>query len=100
MAERLLARVTTNVAITTANGTVLAANDNRVNGLIQNLAAEKLYVKKGPACSDTDFTCILVPCQVADDGYGGSFPLGPYTGVVSIFAVSTTPRCKVSEDIS
>lgn len=85
--------------LVTANGTVLTANFGRRDGLVQNLAAEKLYVKKGTGCSDSDFTMILAPAIAEDDGYGGSFPLGPYSGPVSIFAISTTPRAMVSEDI-
>jgi hypothetical protein len=83
----------------TTNGTVLTANYGRRDGLVQNLAAEKLYVKKGAGCSATDFTVILSPCVAEDDGYGASLPLGNYSGVVSIFAISTTPRAMVSEDI-
>lgn len=83
----------------TANGDVLTANYGRRDGLVQNLSAEKLYVKKGTGCSDTDFTVILAPGTVADDGLGASLPLGCYSGVVSIFAVSLAPRAMVSEDI-
>lgn len=84
----------------TANGSVLSENRHRVNGLVQNLAAEKLYVKKGPDCSASDFTALLSPGSAEDDGYGGSYPLGAYTGVVSVFAISESPRCMVSEDIA
>jgi len=82
----------------TANGDVLAANYGRRDGLVQNLSTTKLYVKKGTGCSDTDFTVILAPSTVEDDGYGASLPLGPYSGVVSIYS-TVTPRAMVSEDI-
>lgn len=85
--------------LVTANGTALAGNYGRRDGLIQNLAAEKLFVKKGAGCTALDFTVILAPGSVEDDGYGGSLPLGTYSGIVSIFAVSTTPRAMVSEDV-
>jgi len=83
----------------TTNGDALTANFGRRDGLVQNLSTEKLYVKKGTGASAADFTVILAPGSAADDGYGGSLPLGPYSGVVSIFAISTTPRAMVSEDI-
>jgi len=82
----------------TANGDVLTANYGRRDGLVQNLAAAKLYVKKGTGCSASDFTVILAPGGAEDDGYGASLPLGNYSGVVSIFSLGT-PRCMVSEDI-
>ena len=80
-----------------AAGDVLTPNVNRRDGLIHNLGTEKLYVKKGTGCSTSDFTVILAPGSTQDDGFGGSFPIGPYSGVVSI--AGTTPRCMVSEDI-
>lgn len=93
-----LARAT-NHSLVTAAGLALSANDGRVNGLIQNLSADKLYVKKGLSCSASDFTCILVPGTAADDGYGGTLPLSGYLGPVSIFSAGTV-RCMASEDIA
>ncbi len=86
-------------AIVVANGTALAERTHRVGGFIQNLAALKLYVKKGAGCSASDFTAILVGGSAEDDGYGGSFPIGDYSGIVTIFSTGT-PRCVVSEDIA
>ena len=85
--------------LNTASGTVLTANFGRRDGLVQNLSTDKLYVKKGTGCSDSDFTVILAPGSAADDGYGASFPLGPYTGPVSVYSAGTV-RCMVSEDIA
>lgn len=87
-----------NQPIVTANGTVLAANFGRRDGLIQNLGTTPLYVKKGPDCSATDFTVILSGGEAEDDGLGASLPLAAYSGVVSVFS-ATAPRCIVSEDV-
>ena len=84
--------------IVTSSGTVLAANAARVDGLVQNLGTVKLYVKKGPNCSDTDFTSVLAPGASTDDGYGGSLPLSGYAGQVSVYS-AVSVRCVVSEDV-
>lgn len=84
-------------SLVVAAGDVLTANFSRRDGLIQNLGTDKLYVKKGTGCSTADFTMVLAPGAAQDDGFGGSFALGPYTGVVSI--AGTNPRCMVSEDV-
>lgn len=75
--------------IISANGTALARNRGRKNGLIQNLSTDKVYVKLGASASDSDFNAILAPGSAADDGFGGSLPLDGYTGVVSVYSAGT-----------
>jgi hypothetical protein len=90
-------RACTSTIVTTA-GTVLDRNDARADGLIQNLGTNPLFVKLGASASASDFTTVLPGGSAADDGFGGSFPLGNYVGIVSI--AGTTPRCVVSEFIA
>lgn len=86
-------------SIVVANGTALSANMGRVGGVIQNLGVTKLYVKLGAGASASSFTCILAPGAVADDGYGGSFPLDGWVGDVSVYEAAGAPRCAVTETV-
>ncbi len=76
--------------------TALDANANRKAAFIQNLGTNKLYVKKGAACSTADFSGIIVGGSAQDDGTGGVFSIGTYTGIVTI--AGTSPRYVVCED--
>ena len=63
----------------------LAINVDRASWSITNLSTNKLYVRMGAGASATNFDVVLVGCQVAGDGYGGSYSDNVYTGVVTVF---------------
>jgi hypothetical protein len=96
----ILAKNTPNSASTqlTSNATTIAARGGRRTLIIINRkGSEVLYVKEGAGCSSTDFSYILVGGTTDNDGYGGSVPIA-YTGLVSIYATSTTPLATAVEN--
>lgn len=84
-------------AIVTSDGVALAANNQRVGFLIQNLDDAAVYVKLGAGASSTDFSCVLQAGTASNDGKGGVLSDRVYTGVVSIAAAAGSPRVVVTE---
>ena len=64
----------TNVASSATSVTVVAANANRVEALIENSSTEVMYVKYGATASVTDYTKQLNP--------GDAIVIDTYTGIV------------------
>ena len=73
-----------NYSVSGSNGTILAANSNREELFIQNLAATALYVKYGSSASSSSFNFILASNTAANAGDGGSLSDLNYTGIVSV----------------
>jgi len=71
-----------------SNGTVLAANENRLELYIQNLATGVLYVKYGVDAHSSSFNFILAANTASNAGDGGSLSDQAYTGVVSVSGVT------------
>ena len=62
----------------------MAANENRLELFVQNLATGALYVKYGISASDTSFNFVLAGNSYSNAGDGGSLSDQAYTGVVSV----------------
>lgn len=77
-----------NSTISGSNGTVLAANANRLELFVQNLATGTLFVKYGTSASNTSFNFVLAANTATNAGDGGSLSDQAYTGVVSVSGVS------------
>lgn len=77
--------------IATADGTVftLAAGEK---GMIKNLDDAALAYKLGASASTTSLNGILSAGSVADDGKGGSVVIDDFVGVVSVAAMTGSPR--------
>lgn len=84
-------------AIKTADGTVLAANPNRLWFAVINLDDVACLVKLGASASAVDFHVPLKACAVADDGTGGAYFDSSWKGIVSIKAAAGSPRASVIE---
>ena len=67
-----------------SNGTILAANENRLELFVQNLATGALYVKYGTDASSSSFNFVLAANTASNAGDGGSLSDQAYTGVVSV----------------
>jgi hypothetical protein len=67
-----------------SNGTVLAANQNRLELFVQNLATGVLYVKYGESANNTSFNFVLAANTASNAGDGGSLSNQAYTGIVSV----------------
>lgn len=67
-----------------SNGTVLAANENRLELFVQNLDTGILYVKYGTNASSSSFNFVLAGNTTANAGDGGSLSDQAYTGIVSV----------------
>lgn len=80
-----------NYAIGTSDGTVFTLSAGQV-GFIQNLDDAALAVKLGASASTTSLSMILQAGTAADDGKGGFTYITDYTGVVSVKAMSGSPR--------
>lgn len=74
-----------------SNGTILQANEDRLELFVQNLATGALYVKYGISASDTSFNFVLAGNSYSNAGDGGSLSDQAYTGSVSVFS-SATPN--------
>lgn len=73
-----------NSTISGSNGTVLAANANRLELFVQNLATGALFVKYGADASSSSFNFVLAANSASNAGDGGSLSDQAYTGVVSV----------------
>lgn len=80
-----------NFTVSTTNGTIFTMGQGDV-GFIQNLATTPLAVKLGDAASTTSFNYILGAGTAADDGKGGFQKIDDYIGVVSVVAMTGSPR--------
>lgn len=67
-----------------SNGTILAANSNRKDFYVQNLATGALYVKYGTSAASNSFNFILAGNTYVNGGDGGSLSDLNYTGIVSV----------------
>jgi hypothetical protein len=72
-----------------SDGVVLAANLNRKELFVQNLATGVLYVKYGTNASSSSFNFLLAANTSENAGDGGSLSDQAYTGVVSVSGVIT-----------
>lgn len=86
-----LAGTPSNFTIGTSDGTVFTLAIGEV-GFIQNLDDAALAVKKGASASTTSLSFILPKGSAADDGTGGSVLIDDWVGVVSVAAMSGSPR--------
>lgn len=77
--------------IGTSDATVFTLAAGEV-GFIQNLDDAALAVKLGASASTTSLNMILQAGTAADDGKGGFTYITDYTGVVSVAAMSGSPR--------
>jgi hypothetical protein len=73
-----------NATASGSNGTILAANENRLELFVQNLATGVLYVKYGTDASSSSFNFVLAANTASNAGDGGSLSDQAYTGVVSV----------------
>lgn len=78
-------------AIGSSDGTVFTLSPGEI-GFIQNLDDAPLAVKLGASASTTSLSFILQACSTADDGKGGFVKIDDYTGVVSVAAMTGSPR--------
>ena len=67
-----------------SNGTIIAANENRLELFVQNLATGALYIKYGVTASNTSFNFVLAANTDSNAGDGGSLSDQAYTGIVSV----------------
>lgn len=67
-----------------SNGTILTANENRLELFVQNLDTGVLYVKYGTDASSSSFNFVLAANTASNAGDGGSLSDQAYTGVVSV----------------
>lgn len=81
----------TTPAIATANGDAITLAAGQ-KAIIQNLDDTPLAVRYGTGCSATVFNFILKAGTAADDGLGGSVIIDDWIGVVSVFAMTGSPR--------
>lgn len=77
--------------IATENATVFTLSPGEV-GVIQNLDDAALAVKLGASASPTSLSLILPACTAADDGTSPPIYINDYTGVVSVAAMTGSPR--------
>lgn len=77
--------------IGTADGTVFTLAQGEI-GFIQNLDDTALAVKLGAGASTTSLSFILQAGAAADDGKGGFVQIDDYIGVVSVAAMTGSPR--------
>jgi|GEM_PF-2718316 len=77
-----------NSTISGSNGTVLAANADRLELYIQNLDTGVLYVKYGADAHSSSFNFVLAANTAAGAGDGGSLSDQAYTGIVSVSGVT------------
>ena len=73
-----------NSTVSGSNGTIFAANQNRLELFVQNLATGALYVKYGASGNNTSFNFVLAANSASDAGDGGSLSDQAYTGIVSV----------------
>lgn len=78
-----------NSTVSGTNGTVLAANANRLELFVQNLATGALFVKYGTNASSSSFNFVLAGNTYANGGDGGSLSDQAYTGIVSVSGITT-----------
>ena len=71
------------------NGTILNANQNRLELFVQNLATGTLYVKYGISASNSSFNFALAGNSYENAGDGGSISDQAYTGDISVFSLTT-----------
>lgn len=82
-----------NSTISGSNGTVLAANENRLELFVQNLATDALYVKYGENANNTSFNFVLAGNTTPNAGNGGSRSDQAYTGIVSVSGSTPSYIC-------
>lgn len=80
-----------NFTIGTANGNVFTLADGEI-GFIQNLDDAPLAVKLAAGASATSLSVILQAGDDVDDGKGGFVKIDEHIGVVSVFAMTGSPR--------
>jgi hypothetical protein len=83
--------VPSNFTVGTTDSTVFTLAQGDV-GFIQNLDDAALAVKLGSAASTTSFSFLLQAGAAADDGKGGFVKIDDYIGVVSVAAMTGSPR--------
>lgn len=76
-----------------SNGTILAANENRLELFVQNLATGALYVKYGASANNASFNFILAANTASNAGDGGSLSDQAYTGIVSVSGSTPSYIC-------
>lgn len=82
-----------NSTISGSNGTVLAANENRLELFVQNLATDALYVKYGENANNTSFNFVLAGNTTTNAGNGASRSDQAYTGIVSVSGSTPSYIC-------
>lgn len=82
-----------NSTVSGSNGTVLAANQNRLELFVQNLATGALYVKYGASGNSTSFNFVLAANTASNAGDGGSLSDQAYTGIVSVSGSTPSYIC-------
>lgn len=85
------AGVPTSFAIQTSDQTVFTLAAGEI-GFVQNLHTTALAVKKGASASTTSLSLILPGGATTDDGKGGPIAIDDWIGVVSVAAMSGSPR--------
>ena len=81
----------TAATIGTTDSTVFTLAEGE-RGFIQNLDDAALAVKLGASASPTSLHMVLQAGSAADDGKGGFVMIDTYVGVVSVAAMSGSPR--------
>lgn len=85
------AGVPSSFAIQTSDQTVFTLAAGEI-GFVQNLHTTALAVKKGASASTTSLSFILPGGTAQDDGKGGPIMIDDWVGVVSVAAMSGSPR--------
>jgi hypothetical protein len=80
-----------NATVGTTDATVFTLAEGE-RGFIQNLDDAALAVKFGASASSSSFNLILQAGTAADDGKGGIVTINDYVGVVSVAAMTGSPR--------
>lgn len=80
-----------NFTVGTTDATVFTLAAGEI-GFIQNLDDAALAVKKGASASTSSLSFILAAGTAADDGKGASVIIDDWVGVVSVAAMSGSPR--------
>lgn len=88
------------VTLTTASGTVIAANANRKQLIIQNNDDEEAILRLSSGDASTSaYHVILSKCTAARDGTGGSITIDFYQGAVTGLVEANTTEVSVIEVI-
>lgn len=89
--QKQYAGVPSSFTIGTTDQTVFTLATSEI-GFIQNLDDAALAVKKGASATISSFSFILPAGTAQDDGKGGAICIDDWVGVVSVAAMSGSPR--------